>query len=299
MLREIVRDFYSRNNFSIRYIASIFKISKSTISRWIKNIIKQRTKKMNPLNIYSMIKSIIESNCFVRLLDIQTKLSEEHKIKISLTTISKYIRCIGITYKRAKKRLFGKDIDCLLNKQKEFRKKLQKVADKNIICVDESGFVTNDCPLYGYGFKGKDVICNIKSNPIKYSLLMAITKNGILAYEIHKNNINEAIYISFLKNKILNKSKNKYVLADNIRFHKTNKVMKALKENVTKPLFIPPYSPQFNSIENVFSIIKQKYRYLMSKSNNKKEDSLKILVKILDNMKNTNFKKIYKNVRKQ
>ena len=300
-LRKIVRDFYRRNNMSIRKISEIFSIPRSTISRWIlnKNIETANKNTNNHEEICLKINLMIEKDCYIKLLDIHKKLKEEHNINISKTAIHNCIKKNGISYKRVCKKLYGKNLDDLKVKQEEFRKKIKKISDKKIICIDESGFMTNDCPIYGYSKKGKKIISYEKSNPIKYSLLMAITNKGILSYEIHKENINGEKYLSFIKEKIMIYAKNKYILADNIGFHKSKKVIEEMKVNGSKALFIPPYSPEFNSIENVFSIIKSKYRYELSGSKNKKEESVKILKNIIEKMKNTNFEEIYKNVKKQ
>ena len=300
-LRKIVRDFYIRNKMSIRCISKIFQISKSTISRWILNKNKETEKnnKYNYEEICLKINLMIEKDCYIKLLDIHKKMKEEYNINISKTAIHNCIKKNKISYKRVCKKFYGKNKDELKVKQEEFRKKIKKISNKNIICIDESGFMTNECPIYGYSKKGKKIISYEKSNPIKYSLLMAITNKGILEYEIHKENINGEKYFLFIRNKILPYAKNKYILADNIGFHKSKKVIEEMKENKSKALFIPPYSPEFNSIENVFSIIKSKFRYALSGSNNKKDESVKILKTIIEEMKNTNFENIYKNVKKQ
>ena len=47
-------------------------------------------------------------------------------------------------------------------------------------------------------------------------------------------------------------------MCDNVSFHKSEKVINLIKETKNHPLFIPPYSPDLNPIENVFSIFKSK-----------------------------------------
>ena len=49
---------------------------------------------------------------------------------------------------------------------------------------------------------------------------------------------------------------------DNIAFHKTEKVAALLRSKNLEALYIPPYSPQFNPIEEVFSRLKHDFRKL-------------------------------------
>ena len=56
------------------------------------------------------------------------------------------------------------------------------------------------------------------------------------------------------------------VIADNLAAHKSPAAAKAIKERGAWILFLPPYSPDLNPIENVFSKIKQLIRGLRPRS---------------------------------
>ena len=43
---------------------------------------------------------------------------------------------------------------------------------------------------------------------------------------------------------------------DNVSFHKSKKIKKLVEDSGNHLLFIPPYSPDFNPIEEVFSKLK-------------------------------------------
>ena len=47
----------------------------------------------------------------------------------------------------------------------------------------------------------------------------------------------------------------KYILMDNISFHKSVQIRTLLKSHQLIPIFIPPYSPSFDPIEEFFSVI--------------------------------------------
>jgi transposase len=46
------------------------------------------------------------------------------------------------------------------------------------------------------------------------------------------------------------------VIMDNLSSHKSGKVREAIEAMGAKPLFLPPYSPDFNPIEKAFSKLK-------------------------------------------
>ena len=52
---------------------------------------------------------------------------------------------------------------------------------------------------YGWGPKGERIEYFVKSNPIKYSIIVAISTNGIEHHMISKQNINKKSYLKFIK----------------------------------------------------------------------------------------------------
>lgn len=293
ILRTIVRDFYNKNKFTIRKISLIFNISKSTIGRWIKNDYKLRKQKYDNNILSKFIKKLLLNDPFITIQKIKTSIFNKYKYNVSLSYIFKYIKMLNFTRKKVSRKFHGGKLEKLYKQQKSFKNKLKKISNKKIICIDESGFMSNDYQHYGRSPKGTRLYVQSKANPIKYNLIMAIIPNGILAYEIHKKNIDKHLFLSFIKNKVLPYAKNKHILMDNIRFHKSKEVQKEITDNNTKSLFIPPYSPQFNSIEYVFNIIKTKYRQQLNNGINCNT----LIESIINSMKNSNFNNIYKFVK--
>ena len=77
---------------------------------------------------------------------------------------------------------------------------------------------------------------------------MAINKDGVIYHELHKNKaIDSNLYNSFLE-VIVSEHKNKYILMDNVSFHKSKKIVETIENSGNKVLYIPPYSPNFNPI---------------------------------------------------
>ena len=86
---------------------------------------------------------------------------------------------------------------------------------------------------------------------------MAITNKKIIYYETYAKNINGIIFKNIIKN-IVPMVKGHYFLLDNINFHKSKEIENIINASGNYLLFLPPYSPQFNPVEEVFSFIKTK-----------------------------------------
>ena len=101
-MTNIVKTFYNNNNYTIREVAKIFNISKSTIHRWINK--DEDKEKINKVVNYEMIANIISKiileNPFVTLKNIQTKIHELVNIKLSISGIYVYVKRLDISYKK-------------------------------------------------------------------------------------------------------------------------------------------------------------------------------------------------------
>lgn len=99
---------------------------------------------------------------------------------------------------------------------------------------------------------------------------MAVTINGLLNFQIETNNVNSSIFYNFIQNTINILTEKEYIfLFDNVRFHHNKEMLKLITSNGHKYVFTPPYSPNNNPIETIFSIIKYKYNKIKCKSENK------------------------------
>ena len=119
----------------------------------------------------------------------------------------------------------------------DFKNKLDSFSDDEIVCLDETAF------------------CNIGNANYSYF--------RVVAYEMHPKAFDKLSFLQALTH-IVQKlpSQTKAVLMDNVSFHRSYDVVNFLKEKGLEPLYIPPYSPRCNPIEEVFSLLKRNFRNL-------------------------------------
>ena len=285
---EIIKTFHKVNKYSIREIAEIFKISKSTIHRWIhiENIKCNNKKATNYEIIKEAIENMIKENPFMRIKDMQSKLKITINKSISIAGIYVYLKKLNITYKQISQKMYS-NIENLKQKTKEFKKQIRKINLKNIVCLDESYIMTNMCNKYGWSKKGDRIEKYVRANPKKYSVLMAINNKKIISSKIYEENVNKKIFYKYMKEELLPKIKNKCIVMDNVSFHKSKEIIELIRESNNSILYIPPYSPNYNPIEGVFHILKYKIR-------TKNEEINKINIKnTIKEISNT-YQKMYK-----
>lgn len=147
----------------------------------------------------------------------------------------------------------------------DFKTALNTLQNDEIVCLDETAFVNNNNPVYGYFSKGRQPKTTTTPKRVKVSLLMAIhPNNSIVAKQQYPTALNSSLFQEFLKNELFPNlpSTTKAVIMDNVSFHKTKAVIELFNQHNITPLFIPPYSPRCNPIEEVFSVIKRYFRCL-------------------------------------
>lgn len=257
-IRKITLNIYSYFK-SLRKTSKVLNISISSISRWINNLYPKK-RIFKPIKqtelIINYIKYKLIENPTISCREFVVKIKEDLNIKISRQLINLIIRKrLNYSYKKIKNKCFSKNKEI---KKKEFINLFNKIENNLIVSIDESGFDKRPKQVYGYGLKGKRIFLEYKNNSIdKYSLLLAISNKGDKEYTIIKNYTNSEIFGNFINS--LNFPENTYFLLDNASIHKTKYVLNIFKNKKYIPLFIPPYSPEYNPIELIFGIIKSSF----------------------------------------
>ncbi len=180
-----------------------------------------------------------------------------------------------------------KFIDELIEKRKLFIEEINKKSFDKIISIDECGFNKFLSSKKGLSEKGKQINVPIKQKINKnISLLLAITNKNILHFEINNENTTSLIFFNFIK-EIINKlnEPNYIFIFDNINFHHSKVMLQFIKSSGHNYMFVPPYSPNNNPVENLFSVIKNKYakiKYTNNESIIKYTNNESIIKKIKD-----------------
>lgn len=143
---------------------------------------------------------------------------------------------------------------------------LSTINPADVLSVDESSFDSNMAPLRGYSPKGVPfVVAMQRSARKRVSLTLAVSNTSMVHWTIVPGSSNGVLFRTFLLG--LAPFPQRYVLMDNVAFHKSVAVRALLASMGKEPLFVPPYSPEFNPIENIFGYTKADYRPMCFEAN--------------------------------
>jgi len=162
--------------------------------------------------------------------------------------------------------------------REEYQKILKQIPQENLIYLDESGFDLNMKKEYGWKKKGQRLYDN-KSGNRKNKRITVISAYSnqtkkLIAPIYFEGNTDSSIFNQWVEDfLILELKPNQTVILDNAAFHKSQKTRELIESVNCKLLYLPPYSPDFNPIEQKWSHVKNQVK----KIRNKFEDFTKCL----------------------
>jgi len=276
---------------SVKEIVKIFNVSKSFVYKLIisKQIINKKQIKKNTLindkKINNFVEKSLNNNGFTNIRSLIEPIKEKCGKMIKKTTLYKIVKKLKFSFKKAK---FTKNVknNFIDKKRENIQKQVKKEGIEKMLSIDETGFNTNICVNYGWSKKGKILHQSIGPTYKRISVICACDNTKIVKFTIIEGSAKTDDFVKFLNSF---DSGDKYLFMDNASIHKA--AIKKVNKNI---LFNAPYTPDFNPIENVFSIIKRDVR---KNNNNNLLDSLKKNVTdAFNNFNNNNLNKIFNHV---
>ncbi len=149
---------------------------------------------------------------------------------------------------------------------------------RNLIFLDESGANLQMAPLYGRGYGGERVAEVVPFNRgSSLTMLSAISFTKIEAALYGEWATNGEIFLEFIEKCLCPVLQSRHVvIMDNVAFHKISGAKEAIESTGAKLIYLPPYSPDLNPIELMWSKIKICLRKESARTLGKFASSIKI-----------------------
>ena len=137
-------------------------------------------------------------------------------------------------------------------------------AGKTPAYVDECGFPSAELRRYGYAPRGVCVSDKI-SGSHRYtstSLIAARIGDTFTAPVLFQGSTDALAFNAWLEHQLCPLlDETHVVILDNASFHKGSETARLITQTGASLLFLPPYSPELNPIEQDFANIKRRYQY--------------------------------------
>lgn len=135
---------------------------------------------------------------------------------------------------------------------------------KHLIFIDETWTKTNMTRLRGRALRGKRLIDKSPHGHWKTTtLIAALGIEGVRCSTVVDGPVNRDVFTAFVKQVLVPALRpGDIVVMDNLSSHKGARIRELIESAGAEVLFLPPYSPDLNPIEMIFSKIKQLLRTL-------------------------------------
>jgi transposase len=127
-----------------------------------------------------------------------------------------------------------------------------------LVFLDETATSTKLVSPWGRCPRGERLIASVPHGHWKTITLVAgLRSKGMVAPFVADGSMNGAIFLAYVEQCLVPILKKRdVVIMDNLACHKVPGVVEAIDAAGAKALYLPPYSPDLNPIEQVFSKLK-------------------------------------------
>jgi transposase len=109
----------------------------------------------------------------------------------------------------------------------------------------------------------------------KFSIIGAISSTGIVGMMYIESATDGNAFETFIaKCLIPNLERGKFVIMDNVGFHKQEEIRILIEKAGSRVVFLPPYSPDLSPIEQMWSKVKYWLKKIMPRTKSKFHDAL-------------------------
>jgi transposase len=146
---------------------------------------------------------------------------------------------------------------------------ISSIEPDRLVFVDECSSNTSLAPLYGWARKGERAPQKTPRNWGKnITLLSSMSKEqGMGASLVVEGSTNGTVFQTYLEDVLCPTLKRgQVVVMDNLSAHKAERVRDLIEGEGCELIYLPPYSPDFNPIEQAFSKLKSYLRGACARS---------------------------------
>jgi transposase len=262
-LRQRILDTVAGGEGSLRQIAQRFLVSVSTIVRLLQQHRQTgsaepkphaggRRPALGPDDI-KRLRELIREQPDATLDELRDRLG----VGCSRMAVSRALNRLGITRKRKVLHDSGRDTPRVRRKRRAFRKKVAGIEPEHLVFVDETGANTAMTRTHGRAPKGERVEGAVPGFWTTLTLICGLRLSGVTAPLVFQGSTDTATFETYVEQALAPQlHAGDVVIWDNLTPHKAKSVVTAIERAGAKVIPLPPSSPDYSPIEEMFSKVK-------------------------------------------
>lgn len=192
---------------------------------------------------------------------VQALIKERMGIECGLTAVGRLLASLNITPQKPLRRAYERDPEAVALWERETYPKLRKRAKRlgaSIFFSDEAGFQSD--PVLGrtYGLKGQTPVVRTSGQRQSLNVISAVNARGEFWAVTYTGKLNAESFVPFLQNFMATQTQKVFLVVDGHPAHKANAVKRYIQslKGRLEIHFLPPYAPDLNPDEFVWSHMK-------------------------------------------
>ncbi len=174
---------------------------------------------------------------------------------------------MGISRKNKTLRASEQDKEQVKRNRQQFQKDIAAVPLNKRIYVDETDAATNMARIYGRAAIGQRVYDKAPAGYKNITTICGLRLSGVVASLAFEGGTDQQAFRTFVKECLVPViQQGDVIIWDNLNVHEDEKVLQWIQQAGARVLPLPPYSPDFNPIEEMFSKVKGILRKLAKRT---------------------------------
>jgi putative transposase len=176
-------------------------------------------------------------------------------------------------------------------RRRRWRRAIGHLNPERLVFIDETWIKTNMAPIRGWGIKGERLKGFAPDGRWRtLTFLAALRANTLAAPCVVDGPINGIIFRAYVEQFLVPELRpGDIVVLDNLGSHRAQAIRSAILAVGAKLAFLPPYSPDFNPIEQVFAKVKHWLRMAQARSIDAIHDNVAMLVSAITQHECANY----------
>ena len=262
-LRQRILEAVDNHECSRRKLAARFSVNVSTITRLLQ--LRRQTGSSEPRPHGGGGAPALDRGGLERLRKLveQTPdatleaLRQEMGISGSVMIICRALQKLGLPLKKKSPHAAERDTPEVRRKRREFRREVEPIAPGRLVFVDETGVTTAMTPAYGRAPRGERVEASAPAWWESVTVIAAMGLDGVRAPLALPGSVNAATFEAYVEQVLVPALRpGDVVVFDNLSSHLGPAVFEAIERAGARVLPLPPYSPDYTPIEEMFSKVK-------------------------------------------
>lgn len=280
-LRRRILDAVDNREGSRRQLAVRFKVNTATITKLLR--LRRETGSIEPRPHAGGVAPALDGDALRRLRELVEEtpdatleaLRQKMGISGSRMIIGRALKKLGLSRKKKSGHASERDTPEVEQERGEFAEDVEPIEPGRLVFVDETGVTTAMTPAYGRAPVGERVESSAPASWESVTVIAALASDGVRAPLAFEGAVNAPTFLAYVERVLVPAlHRGDVVIFDNLSSHLSPGVAAAIERAGASVLSLPPYSPEFNPIEEMFSKLKEFLRRVGARAKEQLYDAI-------------------------